>query len=1056
MNPDRWQRVKEEFHAALEREPEERNASLDRVCAGDEALRGEIERLLAAHLDAGGFIEASPVAGLAHTPAPVTTRLSGRVLDHYEVGRLIGAGGMGEVYAAHDTELGRAVALKVVTGGGTSEAQRALRREAQRASQLNHPNICTIHEVGAVGGQAYIVMEYVEGCPLVDLIGIDGLPLETLLRYGIHIADALAHAHGQGVIHRDLKSANVVVTPEGRTKVLDFGLAHAAESPPEMSQTRGASAMEPSLAGTLSYMAPELLRGEKASTRSDIWALGVMLYEMARGQRPFGGGTSFELSAAILHAAPAALPPRIPAALQTIIRRCLAKDPHERYGQAIEVRSGLEAVQAEVSTGARQAHVQPGPVRALRSRVAAVALVALVTAAAVAGAFTWRWMSGPAGPVAVGASGRPAVAVMYFDNMARTEETAWLSKGVSNMLLTGLAQTQGLDIVSAQRLQEVVKEIGGNTLESLDPTQVPEVARRAGAGAVVVGSIFNAGRELRIDAQLEDLSNGRVLVAESVRGTDVFALVDQLAARIRDGVGFRDTGSIRGVADVSTDSLEAYRLYSLGVDAYNNVRPEDAQTLLEKAVAIDQAFAGAHLHLALLSDFMGRPAARRYYLGKAAEHPDRLTARQRLLLEVEAARDAGNAAAAARLLDKLITAFPDSEEAYPIASWLYGTVGLLPDPDKHLAIAAAGVAALPTSGQTRNVHGYALLETGRHAQAVGEFETYARMAPREPNPYDSLGEAHLVMGLPERALEFYARALAVDPGFSFSRSGRAWGWAMLGRYDQAIADDPPTESVKAFVLSRAGRYREAEQVILSGSRQAEINQNPLDEGSFDLLSSLFALERGQLPRARTHLQTAEQRFAQLPEERRRLYFVLLQFLAGMVEVKAAKPAAASAHLASLRRSHNPALLAEKWWAKSLEGEIALAEGRLDDAAVAYSAGEPSVKMWINIVLPAPAILLNQSPSRDGPARVLKARGDLAGAIQAYRRLLSSGKQVNWTAMLEPRHVLELARLLEQAGEKASARQEYRRFLDIWKNADAGLPELAEARRALGRLSTIDK
>src|SRR5688572_13247492 len=560
MNPDRWRRVKEVFHLALDRAPRERAAFLDDACAGESELRAEVERLLTAHADAGGFIETSPVPGLFRRPVQPTAILTGRALDHYNVGRLIGAGGMGEVYAAHDTDLDRPVALKVVGGASNSAAQLDLRREAQRASQLNHPNICAIHEVGAFEGQAYIVMEYVEGRPLDELIGRQGLPLETTLRYGIQIADALAHAHQQGIVHRDLKSANVTVTPDGRAKVLDFGLALAVAAEPgqERGPTGAAQTMAPPVAGTLSYMAPELLRGATASSRSDIWALGVVLHEMATGQRPFDGGTSFELSTAILDAAPAALPARIPASLQTIIRRCLAKDPHGRYGKAIEVRSALEAVQAEVSSGASHTIAAPGAQRVVRALPATALVIALATAAVVAGTFAWRWMNESGEPVAVGASGRPAVAVMPFDNMAGTEDTAWLSNGLPSMLLTGLAQTRGLDIVSRQRLQEIVRQIGGRSLESLDRAQVPDVARRAGAGAVVVGSIFKVGNEIRIDAQLEDLSNGRVLVAESVRGTDVFALVDQLAARIRDGIGDRKSTRLN-----SSHSQISYAVFCL-------------------------------------------------------------------------------------------------------------------------------------------------------------------------------------------------------------------------------------------------------------------------------------------------------------------------------------------------------------------------------------------------------------------------------------------------------------------------------------------------------------
>ena len=405
------------------------------------------------------------------------------------------------------------------------------------------------------------------------------------------------------------------------------------------------------------------------------------------------------------------------------------------------------------------------------------------------------------------------------------------------MLLTGLAQTRGLDIVSAQRLQEVVKQIGGQSLESLDRAQVPDVARRAGAGAVVVGSIFKAGNEIRIDAQLEDLSNGRVLVAESVRGTDVFALVDQLAARIRGGIGFHDATSIRRVSDVSTTSLEAFRLYSQAVDALFNSRMDDAEKLLERAVAIDPTFADAYVQLADASKFRGFLGLQREYLRKAAEHADRLGERHRLILEAESARAEGDSATTARALDELIEKFPDTDQAYALAASLYAPVtGVVYDPAKWLTTSAAGAAALPKSMLTRNVFAYTLLGLGRYEEALGEFDAYVRLAPREPNPFDSLAEAYLVMGAPEKALDTYSRALTIDPTFAGSRIGRAWSLASLGRYDDAILEGPPQfllanwSSVRALVLSRVGRYREALQAIETGSREPGISENAAERG----------------------------------------------------------------------------------------------------------------------------------------------------------------------------------------------------------------------------------
>ncbi len=259
--------------------------------------RAEIERLLAAHLQASTFIERSPLAGLLTTSLSIP--LTGRVMGHYQLGHLLGIGGMGVVYAARDLELERDVALKIVNSDA-ADAQVRLRREAQRASQLNHPDSCIVHEVGTSDGITYFVMEHVDGETLADLIARHTLPLESALKYGSQIADALAHAHDHGVIHRDLKSANVMVTRDGRIKILDFGVECGAPAArvSDLSQSTKSLARDEPSAGTLPYMAPELFRAEPADIRSDIWALGVVLYKMATGQRPFNSATGFEISAA--------------------------------------------------------------------------------------------------------------------------------------------------------------------------------------------------------------------------------------------------------------------------------------------------------------------------------------------------------------------------------------------------------------------------------------------------------------------------------------------------------------------------------------------------------------------------------------------------------------------------------------------------------------------------------------------------------------------------------------------------------------------------------------
>src|SRR5260370_1294297 len=259
----------------------------------------------------------------------------GQVLGHYRIDAKLGEGGMGVVYRARDEFLHRDVALKILSKGTvpTDSARDYLLHEARSSSALSHPNICTIHEVSELNGELYIVMELVEGKPLNTLIAGEGLPVESLLRYGVQIAAALSHSHSRNIIHGDLTSSNIVVTPARLVKVLDFGLAQRSEVDllEGATQTIGPLDTAQGLTGTLQYMAPEMLRGLETDHRIDIWALGVVLYEAASGQLPFKGRTAFEISSAILHDLPPQLPSRIPTRLCAIIQRCLAKEPAQRY-----------------------------------------------------------------------------------------------------------------------------------------------------------------------------------------------------------------------------------------------------------------------------------------------------------------------------------------------------------------------------------------------------------------------------------------------------------------------------------------------------------------------------------------------------------------------------------------------------------------------------------------------------------------------------------------------------------------------------------------------------
>ena len=271
----------------------------------------------------------------------------GRDLGPYRIEALLGAGGMGVVYRAHDRDLVRTVAIKLADPRRSdADSARWLLQEARVAASLNHPGICGIHEIGYLDDrQPFIVMEHVDGTPLAALIPPDrGFAPETALHYAMQIADAVAHAHGRGIVHRDLKSSNIVITSEGRAKLLDFGLAvRSVDVDPGDLETT-CSREIPSGAGTVPYMAPELLRGRPADRRSDVWALGVLVYEMVSGRRPFAGGTRYELAAAILGDQPAPLGRDVWPPLRQVVARCLAKDVDDRYPCARSLAAALDDV----------------------------------------------------------------------------------------------------------------------------------------------------------------------------------------------------------------------------------------------------------------------------------------------------------------------------------------------------------------------------------------------------------------------------------------------------------------------------------------------------------------------------------------------------------------------------------------------------------------------------------------------------------------------------------------------------------------------------------------
>ncbi len=478
----------------------------------------------------------------------------GSHLGPYEIVAPLGAGGMGEVWRARDSRLDRDVALKLLPAEAVADetARARLIREARLASKLNHPHICTIHEVGEADGQVYIAMELVEGETLSLRLAEHALSAEEVLRVGHQLADALAHAHEHGVVHRDFKSANVILTPEGRAKVLDFGLAKrlSGEALDEATTLSRATLTEAgSVTGTPAYMAPEQLRGLAADARSDVWALGVVLYEMAAGKRPFQGKTGFELSSAIFSQAPPPLPAAIPAPLEAVIERCLAKEPGERYQRGSEVRAVLEAVQS-----GRAPSPWPALKQSIRRRpwlVFAAALVATIAALVGLDAFGLR--SRLFGGAAT--SGIDSLAVLPLENLSGDPEQGYLADGMHDALITDLSRLTGLKRVVARGS---VMRFRGTT------ASLRTVAQELKVAALITGAVLKAGDRVRVTAQLINPATEAQVWAQSYERPlrDVLALQNEIVSAITREVKLQLTpqekARLATARPVNPETYEAY------------------------------------------------------------------------------------------------------------------------------------------------------------------------------------------------------------------------------------------------------------------------------------------------------------------------------------------------------------------------------------------------------------------------------------------------------------------------------------------------------------------
>jgi serine/threonine-protein kinase len=499
---------------------------------------------------------------------------------------------MGEVWRARDSRLERDVALKVLPAAALSDetARTRLVREARLASKLNHPHICTIYEVGEADGQVFIAMELVEGRSLSARLADGPLPVDEVLRYGQQMADALAHAHGRGVVHRDFKSPNVIVTPEGQVKVLDFGLAKrlAGEELAEATTMTRQSLTAPGMvAGTLAYMAPEQLRGHPADERSDVWALGVVLHEMATARRPFQGQTGFELTAAILSQPTPPVPASVPAPLAGVIERCLTKEPGERYQRSSEVRAALEAA-ASGHGVARRAAPRAAPTRRRWGLVAGGGVLALLVIAA--GVLFGLDVRGVRSRM-MGRADAIRLAVLPFMNPSGDPEQEYLSNGLTQetIALLGRLHPETLSVIARTSVMRYKK-----TEKPID-----QIGRELGVDYILEGSAQRQANRIRVTAALIKVANQTQLWADTYERdlSAVLTVQGQVAQRVAKALAVKLLPADEArLAVVRTVNPDAYDAYLKGSTLWQTLKAADvdaAQRCFEQALGKDPSYAPA-------------------------------------------------------------------------------------------------------------------------------------------------------------------------------------------------------------------------------------------------------------------------------------------------------------------------------------------------------------------------------------------------------------------------------------------------------------------------------